>query len=392
MQSRSAEHALGPSETVADLEDSPIIDVVRIGQEMEGIIPLWLGESDVTTDAAIMDAAEKSMRSGATFYTPNRGLPELRNAIAAYYSRIYDVDISDARICATNSGMHAVTMITRALMDQGDNAVLITPCWPNVDRAIRLVGGHVKEVPLDVCDGTFQLDLTKVEALCDARTKMIYLASPSNPTGWTISKEQSVELLELSRRKNVAILSDEVYQRLSFDSPNGTTLLSVANEDDALFVVNSFSKAWSMTGWRLGWMIYPKAFLASFEKLSQFTISGTPGFIQAAGVYALNHGDHIVAEMRNRCMVAKSYIEPRLSAISGITVIPSNGGFYSMFTAPKTQDSAEFCKGAARVAKIGLAPGSAFGKGGEGMIRICYARDKATLEEALSRLAHYVAS
>jgi len=384
-------HAV-PSLAVATLEDSPIIDVLRIGQTVEGVIPLWLGESCFATDGTISGAASAALQSGRTFYTPNRGIVELRDSIARYYQRIYDVGIADPRICVTNSGMHAVTMIARATMDAGDNAILITPCWPNVDRAVRLVGGEVREVPLDLVDGKFELDPGKVEAQCDARTKLIYLASPSNPTGWTISEEQSGALLQLSRRLRISILSDEVYQRLSFDSAFGSTMLSQAEPEDSLFVVNSFSKAWSMTGWRLGWMVYPEIFHDSFEKLSQFSISGSPGFVQMAGVQALEHGDDIVTRMRSHCIEAKSHVEHGLAALPGVEVIPSMGGFYTMFRSSQTADSFAFCKEAARQARVGFAPGAAFGAGGEGLVRLCYARQTETLDDAIGRLAGFISS
>ncbi|MCL6285678.1 aminotransferase class I/II-fold pyridoxal phosphate-dependent enzyme [Ruegeria sp. 2012CJ41-6] len=381
---------VSPSSIVSTLEDSPIIDVLRIGQEVEDIIPLWLGESCFATDGMISNAASAALQSGRTFYTPNRGIPELRESIRRYYQRIYGVSVEDRSVSVTNSGMHAVSMIARAAMDAGDNAILITPCWPNVDRAIRLVGGEIREVPLDMQDGAFELDMAKLNAQIDAKTKLIYLASPSNPTGWTIGEKQARELLELSRKTGAAVLSDEVYQRLSFDSEMGSTLLSFAEPDDALFVVNSFSKAWSMTGWRLGWMIYPLDFHDSFEKLSQFTISGSPGFVQMAGVQALDHGDALVAEMRAHCIEAKSYVEERLVTLPEVSVIPSMGGFYTMFTAPQTSDSTAFCKKVARSARVGFAPGAAFGAGGEGLVRLCFARKKETLDTALTRLAAFL--
>ncbi len=380
-----------PGSLVEALEDSPIIDVVRVGRQVDGIIPLWLGESGFPTDDAIIRAACDAMQSGQTFYTPNRGLPRLRQSVVDYYQRLYRTQIADERICVTNSGMHAATMITRALMDTGDNAILVTPCWPNIDRAVRLVGGEVREVPLLLQGGQYRMDLERIEALCDDRTRLIYFASPSNPTGWTIAPDQARDLLTLSRRIGVAILSDEVYQRLSFESETGSTLLSLAAEDDSVFVLNSFSKAWSMTGWRLGWMVYPARFHDSFEKLSQFTISGSPGFIQMAGVHALDYGDAVVAGLRTHCMKAKEFVAGRLAGMDGVSVIPSEGGFYTMFASPQTADSVAFCRDAALTARVGFAPGVAFGEGGEGMVRLCHAGSMTALETALDRLEGFLA-
>lgn len=379
-----------PCSLVEALEDSPIIDIVRVGQQVDDIVSLWLGESGMPTNEAIVQAACDAMSSGQTFYTPNRGLPRLRQSLCDYYQRVYQTRIADDRVCVTNSGMHAATMIVRALMDSGDNAVIITPCWPNIDRAVRLNGGEVREVPLVELEGQFQLDYAQIEAQCDDKTRLIYLASPSNPTGWTIGPDQTRQLLALSRRTGIAILSDEVYQRLSFDTEVGSTILSMAEEDDSVFVLNSFSKAWSMTGWRLGWMIYPQRFHDAFEKLSQFTISGSPGFVQMAGVCALDEGDPIVARLRAHCMEAKAFVGERLSAIPDVTVIPSSGGFYTMFKSPETKDSMGFCRRAVLKGGVGFAPGSAFGKGGEGMVRLCHARDMSTLETAMDRLREFI--
>lgn len=379
-----------PGSLIGALEDSPIIDIVRVGRQVEDIVPLWLGESGFATDDTIIAAAHEAMKSGQTNYTPNRGLPRLRQSICDYYRRVYQTQITDERVCVTNSGMHAATMMVRALMDTGDNAVLITPCWPNIDRAVKLVGGELREVPLVPHDGRLKVDDEAVRAQCDDKTKLIYLASPSNPTGWTIGPDQTQELLAFSRRTGIAILSDEVYQRLSFSSEAGSTLLSLAEEDDSVFVLNSFSKAWSMTGWRLGWMVYPPQFHDAFEKLSQFSISGSPGFVQMAGVEALDHGDPIVARLRAHCMEAKNFVGDRLAAIAGVSVIPSMGGFYTMFQSPQTANSVAFCKKAALEGRVGLALGVAFGAGGEGMVRLCHARAMPTLETAINRLQTFL--
>lgn len=380
-------HHHSPAANRIDLiPDSPIIDVVRLAQHRADIIPLWLGESSFATDPLICDAATEALRDGKTFYTPNRGIPELREAIGTYYHRLYDVEIPDRRVCVTNSGMHAITMVVSALVSPGDNAVLITPCWPNVDRATQVAGGEVREAPLVNNGGQFELDLASIEALCDARTRFIYLVSPSNPTGWVISDEESRALLEMARRRGIAIVSDEVYQRLAFDSANGSTLLSIAQPEDQIYVINSFSKAWSMTGWRLGWMIYPEERHDAFEKLSQFTISGSPHFVQMAGVAALEKGDEIVAEMKRHCDTTRAFVKKRLAEFEGIEVFESRGGFYTMFEAPITRDCVAFCKRAAIEAGVGLAPGAAFGKGGEGKVRLCYARRVDQLEQALDRL------
>ena len=225
-------------------------------------------------------------------------------------------------------------MIATSLVEKGDNAVLLTPCWPNIERAVRFVGGITREVPMELVDRKFVLDLQRVFDACDDLTRFIYLASPGNPTGWTITPQQAQELMEFASNRGIAIISDEVYQRLSFGSQPGFSFLSIADPDAPLFVVNSFSKCWSMTGWRLGWMVYPDAFHDTFEKLSQFTISGSPAFLQHGAVAALRQGENYVAETRERARTAAHYVECGLEKIGRISTIKS----CLLYTSPSPRD------------------------------------------------------
>ena len=374
------------------LEDSPIIEVWRMGFSTPGVIGLWAGEPDVPTPRFICDAATKALNEGHTFYSENRGIAPLRAALADYLKRVFGVSVDDARIAMTSSGMNAVQLVAQATVEPGDNAVVITPSWPNIMRAMQISGALIREVPLTAGADGWSLDMDTLLSACDAKTKLIYFASPGNPTGWEITRAQAERLLAFARERNIAILSDEVYHRIVYDRPAAFSMLEIAGPDDPLFVVNSFSKAWAMTGWRMGWLIYPAGATSAFEKLIQFNSSGGQAFLQYGAVAALRDGEPFVKEFVARCARGRDLVNSRLGAMNRVRNIPNNGSFYAMFEVEGVTDSLAFCKAAVTEARIGLAPGVAFGKGAEKFIRLCYAKSEANLAEAMDRLQRFIAA
>lgn len=374
------------------LEDSPIIEVWRMGFSTPGVIGLWAGEPDVPTPRFICDAATKALNEGHTFYSENRGIAPLRAALADYLKRVFGVSVDDARIAMTSSGMNAVQLVAQATVEPGDNAVVITPSWPNIMRAMQISGALIREVPLTAGTDGWSLDMDTLLSACDAKTKLIYFASPGNPTGWEITRAQAERLLAFARERNIAVLSDEVYHRIVYDRPAAFSMLEIAGPDDPLFVVNSFSKAWAMTGWRMGWLIYPAGATSAFEKLIQFNSSGGQAFLQYGAVAALRDGEPFVKEFVARCARGRDLVNSRLGAMNRVRNIPNNGSFYAMFEVEGVTDSLAFCKAAVTEARIGLAPGVAFGKGAEKFIRLCYAKSEANLAEAMDRLQRFVAA
>jgi aspartate/methionine/tyrosine aminotransferase len=377
---------------IETLEDSPILHMFREGFRVPGLIPMWAGEPDVPTPAFICNAASQALAAGRTFYSDNRGTPATRAAIAAYHRRIFNVDISDDRIAFTFSGMNAVMQVAQALVTTNDNAVAITPCWPNAGRALQINGATLREVAMSHGNDGWRLNLQDVFAACDDRTRVIYIASPGNPTGWMIERDQAEELLQFCRARNIAILSDEVYHRIVYDRPAAFSFLEIARPTDPLFVVNSFSKSWAMTGWRIGWLIYPAGCTAAFEKLIQFNTSGGLEFMQAAAVTAIEQGEDFVAGFVNHCRTGRTIVADRLAAMARIRTIPSPGAFYAMFEVDGVTDTFQFCKRAVHEAKIGMAPGTSFGKGAEKLIRLCYAKTPPLLHEAMDRLETFVSA
>ena len=371
------------------LPDSPILDVWRMGFTVDGVIGLWAGEPDVPTPHFICAAAEKALNAGETFYTHNRGIPPLRAAIADYLKALYGVSVADERIAVTSAGMNAVQLVCQALIDPGDRAVVVTPSWPNIMRAMEISGAAVTSVPLTRGAKGWSLDMERLLAACEG-ARLAYFASPANPTGWMIAPDEARRLLEFCRARGVALLSDEVYHRIVYDRPRAFSMLDIARADDAVFIVNSFSKSWAMTGWRMGWLIYPDGFAPTAEKLIQFNTSGGQAFLQQGGVAALRDGEPFVAEFVARCAAGRRIVESRLARMPGVTVAPSDGAFYAMFSVAGVADTLAFCKSAVTRARVGMAPGVAFGDGAEGMIRICYAKQAALLEEAMDRLEGFV--
>ena len=374
------------------MEDSPILEVWRAGVAVPGMIGLWAGEPDSATPAFICDAAIDALRAGHTHYTHNRGIPPLRAAIAGYLKRLYGADISDDRIAVTNSGMNAVEIVCQALLGAGSRAVAITPSWPNIMRAMTINGAEVSEVPLRRSNQGWSLDMGAVEAACGEGVKMLYLASPANPTGWQISREEAEHLLAMTHARGIALFSDEVYHRIVYDAPRAFSFLEIAGEDDNVFVINSFSKSWAMSGWRMGWMTYPAYFLPTAEKLIQFNTSGGQAFLQHGAIAAIEQGEPFVAEFVARCRAGRDIVSRRLAQMPGVREVASNGSFYAMFEVDGVTDTLAFCKDVALNARVGLAPGVAFGSGAETLIRLCYAKSGALLEEAMDRLEAYLKS
>jgi aspartate aminotransferase len=381
---------------IEELEDSPIVEVWRMGYGDPDVVAMFAGESDVPTPGFICDAASRALAEGRTFYTPNRGIPLMREALIAYLRRIYDVELKEDRITLTPSGMTAVMLIAQGMLQQGDNAVAVTPSWPNILRAVQICGAEPREVALTPGNDGWSLDLDALFAACDDRTKVIYLASPGNPTGWIIPRDQAERLLEFARSHGIAILSDEVYHRLVYEGPGSDrgvafSFLDIACPSDPVFVVNSFSKAWAMTGWRVGWIVYPEGHRASFEKLIQFNSSGVAEFLQHGAIAALLHGEAFVKFFAERCRGGRELVNARLARMPRVRNIPNTGGFYAMFEVEGVDDTLTFCKRAVLEAKIGMAPGIAFGRGSERFVRLCYARSDEQLAVAMNRLEAFVA-
>ena len=375
------------------LADSQILEVWRMQFEVDGpVIGMWAGEPDVPTPAFICDAAARAMAEGHTFYAHNRGIAPVREALRGYYRRVCGIELPDSRVSLTSAGMNAVMLVSQMLIRPGDNVVAITPSWPNICRAMQINRAEIREVPLMHGNAGWALDLDAVFEACDEHTRMIYLASPGNPTGFEIERDDAIALLEFARARGIAIMSDEVYHRIVYDRAVSFSFLEIARPDDAVFVIGTFSKSWAMTGWRLGWLVFPEGLAPQLEKLIQFNTSGAPEFLQYGSIAALNDGDAFTAEFVARCAAGREIVNARLDAMPRVHNVPNRGSFYAMFSIEGVSDTLTFCKRAVREARIGMAPGEAFGRGAEGMVRLCYAKSPDMLTEAMDRLERFVAT
>jgi aspartate aminotransferase len=354
------------------------------------VIGMWVGQGDLPTPRFICDAAARALAAGDTFYTHKRGIPELRQALIDYHRDLYGVKIADSRIAVTSSGMNAMVLIVQTLVSAGDNVVCVTPVWPNIFAAIQIQGGIARHVPMTGTDHGWELDLERLFAACDERTRAIYLATPGNPTGWVMPEEQRRAILDFARQRGIALIADEVYNRLIYNRRVAPSFLEIAKPDDPLFIVNSFSKTWAMTGWRIGWIIMPLGLTDQMDRLIEFNTSGGQSFLQAGCLAALREGEPWVHWMVERCKRGRDLVVERLSAMNRVSVIPADASFYLMLKVEEMGDPVAFCKRLVREARIGLAPGTAFGAGGEQYLRLCYAQGEDRLSAAMDRLAGFL--
>lgn len=381
-----------------ELPESHIVAVWQLGFEVEDVVGLWVGEGDLPTPKFICDAAAKALADGETFYTWKRGLPELRAAIAAYHERLHGRPIDLERVIVTSAGMSAIMLATQAIMGRGDNGIVLSPIWPNAAAAMQIVGAEVREVGLEPTPSGWKLDIAKLEAACDANTRAIYIATPGNPTGWLAEPDEIRAIMDLGRRRGIWIVADEVYNRFVYDRPKGATgvtpapsFLAEAAQDDPLIVVHSFSKAWAMTGWRMGWMVAPARLGPIIDKLIEYNTSGAQPFLQRACIVAIEQGEDFVAEMVERCRRARDLTIQRLSAMPRVHLVPAPAAFYLMFSIDGSGETLPFAQRMVREARVGLAPGSAFGAGGEQHFRLCYACSTERIAKAMDRLEAFLA-
>ena len=377
---------------IASLDESKVVEVWRMGFDIPDVIGMWVGESDLPTPRFICDAATEALAAGDTFYTHKRGIPELRQALIDYHQDLYGVSIGDERIAVTSSGMNAMMLIMQTLVGAGDNVVCVTPVWPNIFAAIQIQGGQARHVALRGDDKGWHLDLDRLFDACDSRTRAIYIASPGNPTGWVLPVEQRKAILEFARARAISIVADEVYNRLIYGLRAAPSFLEVAAPDDPVFVVNSFSKTWAMTGWRVGWIVAPSGLSLQMDRLIEFNTSGGQAFLQRACIAAIRDGEDWVRWMVERCRRGRDLVIDRLEAMNRVSVIPAGASFYLMLRVEYMGDPVAFCKRLVREARVGLAPGTAFGSGGEGYLRICYAQAEERLGSAMDRMAKFLAS
>ncbi|MDP6831472.1 MAG: pyridoxal phosphate-dependent aminotransferase [Alphaproteobacteria bacterium] len=376
----------GARETVESLGNSLIREVANAGMGLDDVVALWYGEPDLPTPDFICQAANASLAQGNTFYTENFGIPELRQALGEYMTALYQRPIDSARVAVTASGMSATNLMQQVLTNPGDNVVVSAPVWPNLIETIRVMGGEPRFAWLQFGNQGWGLDLEQMFDMVDSRTRAILINSPSNPTGWVMSRADMKAVLDFCRERGIWVLSDEVYARMYFNGPAAPSFLELAEPDDRLVVVNSFSKSWCMTGWRLGWLTAPPALMPTLEKMIEFHYSCPAHFSQVAGITAVREGEDFVTETVARYKQARDLVIDRLQGMPKVRVHRPDGAFYAFFAVDGMTDSLRTCKDILRQTHVGLAPGAAFGPKGEGFIRLCFASTLDRLDDAMDRL------
>jgi len=399
-ESASSNCPVRPS--IWNLEPNGIGLVSATGLGDPDIIPLWFGETDLVTPAFIRDAAKRALDEGRTFYTNARGIAPLREAIRQFHLRTADADIALERITIPGAAMLAVVTALQCVLETGDNVVAVSPVWPNIFQAAQICGAEIRFAQLDeewnAALPRWRLDLQRLFAVCDARTKAIFIASPGNPTGWVMSRWEQGAVLDFARQRGIAIISDEVYGTLVYDgSAHAPSFLQVAEPNDAVFVVNSFSKPWAMTGWRIGWLVHPAQIDGQMWTMSAANNTGATTFAQWGALAALSPaGDAFRSELLERCRNGKSVTQRFIDGQNRIRWIAPEGAFYGFLHVEGLSDSLGFARNLVRNARVGVAPGSAFGPAddarSDSFLRICFAQNAARLETGLERLGKAVAA
>ncbi|MGX5719280.1 pyridoxal phosphate-dependent aminotransferase [Shinella zoogloeoides] len=377
---------------VRALSSSLIREVANAAMGASNVLPFWFGESDTPTPQFIRDAAADSLLKGETFYSQNLGRPYLREAIAAYQSALLDCSISADRVIAVGSGMSGLQIALQLVLSPGDHVVAVTPLWPNISEAPLILGANVERVALSVDDGRWSLDVDKLLAALTPDTRMVIINSPNNPTGWTIDDESIRAILAHCRKHGIWILADEVYQRLVYDAAQSfaPSFLRHYQEGDRILAVNSFSKAWSMTGWRVGWMVVPHALIADATKLVEYNFSCIFEPTQRAATIAIREGEAEVQRLRAHLARTRALLVEGLRGMNRVSVPEAGGAMYAFLRIEGYENSLELAQRLVREVGLGLAPGAAFGAEGEGWLRWCHAVSEEKLVDGLERLKDFL--
>jgi aspartate/methionine/tyrosine aminotransferase len=371
---------------VADLQETSIVEVALHGWDKPGLVPFWFGEGDLPTPQFVANEAAAALMRGETFYTDQRGIKDLRDALVGYTQRTFGVTVPDTGVTLTTGGMQALYLAMDLLVEPGDEVAVIGPVWPNIYSTVLVHGGTINHVSLNLGSDGWTLDLDTLFAAVTEKTKAIFINSPGNPTGWMMEADDQKRVLDFARSKGIWVISDEVYHQLVFDRDVAPSFLQVAEPGDRLMVVNSFSKSWMMTGWRLGWLTHLPEMAPHLAKLIQIQTSGVPQFLQRAAITAIEQGDETIKALKAQCRRGRDLTFDRLDSWPNIKASRPKAAFYAFFAVEGMTDSVAAAKDVIDRANVGLAPGSAFGPAGEGYLRLCFAAGEDTLIRGLDAL------
>jgi aminotransferase len=378
------------SKSVAGLKPSGIRKFFDIAATMKDVLSLGIGEPDFTTPDSILEAGVRSLRAGETHYTSNSGKLELRKAIAGNLKRLYDVSYDPVEeIIATVGVSEALYLVMTALLDPGDEVIIPTPCFVSYQAGVILAGGVPVEIPSRLEDN-FQLDPDQVSAAITPRTKVIFVGYPNNPTGAVASREVLKRVAEIAIEHDLIIVSDEIYDRLVYNFEHVCVPALGEEIKKRTVLLGGLSKAYAMTGWRIGYACGPADIIKGMVRIHQYTIMSAPTMSQDAGLEALTNGEKYVQEMVREYDRRRKLIVSGLNKL-GLTTFEPRGAFYAFpkITASGMDDEA-FAEKLLHEEHVAVVPGNAFGKGGEGFVRCSYATAYEKIEEALLRMEKFM--
>ena len=367
---------------------------MQLDHPQDPVLRLYFGESNLPTPPFIRQAAQRAMDEGFTFYSENAGLPSLRKALAAYYLRKHQVELDPrTEIVVTASGVQALNVAIRCVLNPGDEAIVLTPAWPNGSAIVQMCGARAVQVAQPLEGNRYTIDFDALEAAVTPRTRLLLYTSPSNPLGWVATEDDQRRLLHFTRHHGLWLMANEVYERLAYPEPLGTpvpSILRIATREDAVIAIQSFSKTYCMTGWRLGWIVARRDLAQRAAELNEFIISHAASFTQRAAETALAEGEPTVTQIVTQLKTNRDFCLQALAKIPGLTVPVPEGAFYLFPRVDGLKDSFGFCRRLLEETRVGIAPGVAFGAGGEGSVRLCYASELSILEEALARFTRFL--
>lgn len=376
------------SKTVSALKPSGIRRFFDLAAEMDNVISLGVGEPDFVTPWHIREAAIQSIEEGYTSYTPNAGIPELRQEISSYVKTRFQVEYSPSEIIVTLGASSAIDTAMRTIIDPGDEVIVVEPCFVSYSPTVTLAGG----VPVTVQalkENDFKVLPEQIEAAITDKTKALMICFPNNPTGTLLNKKELEALAEIAKKHDLIVISDEIYAELTYDE-EFTSMASIPGMRERTILVNGFSKAFAMTGWRLGYVCAPAEITSAMLKVHQYALMCASTMSQYAGVEALRNGKESVEKMVNSYRQRRNFIVNSFNEMGLSCHIPG-GAFYAFPSIESTGlSSQEFAERLLKEKSVAVVPGDVFGESGEGHIRCSYATSMEELREAMKRIQEFV--
>ncbi|MDD5792607.1 MAG: aminotransferase class I/II-fold pyridoxal phosphate-dependent enzyme [Erysipelotrichaceae bacterium] len=375
---------------IKDIKPSGIRKFFDIATSRKGVVSLGVGEPDFITPWHIREAAIYAIENGKTFYTANKGLPKLRKAICDYYQRRFNASFDPDNECiVTVGGSEAIDIILRTIINDGDEVILPSPSYVAYDAIIKMAGGKVVSLPLCKED-EFKVKPEILESLITPKTKAIILNYPANPTGGIMSHEDYERIVPILSKHRIYAITDEIYAELTYGRKH-CTIAEFEEIKDHVIVINGFSKAYSMTGYRIGYILAPKELIDMMNKVHQYCIMCAPTISQFAAIEAAENGDKDVEEMNISFRQRRNYIVKELNRIGLKTNLPEGAFYVFPYIGNTGLSSLEFCNQLLDAENLALVPGDAFGIEGEGYVRISYAYSLDEIKEAIRRLESFLA-